>query len=503
MAKDLPSFMKVSSLLVLFGYLIFNLYLRFFTFHYSTIDWDEVTYFLIGKGILAGKIPYVELWDLKPVGSFLLYAFFIPIFGYATETIRIVSWLFSSLLAFGIFLHLKKNFFIAFLSGFFILYLFILFPSGLSGNTELLFTPLEVISLYLILQESIYKNRIGFFLLGFAFIVKYIIVFDVFLFVLFYIFWKDGKVFQTITRQISFRTFFFSILKKAIVVFLFLLPFLSVGLFYFFTDHFQEFWEVTFGVVKSHKKEWEITEIFLFGWKLGKIFLPIGLPAIGILIWKKSRVGELWLFLGWIFTSFLGAIWTGFLYEHYLLACLPSWVLFTGRLVSLAWESVAREWDWKWKRIVFLGLFVFLIFISAERKAQLEKILSKIPDEQRELAKYLKQEKVTNLFVGYGYHTTYVLLDLFPPIKLVQPNNYTEEIFAKNFSVKSNPIFETLTQKDVRWIQWCSELSPDKITQEYAKEKGINFEYILQMDEYLQNYKLVFEFQTCKIFQKR
>lgn len=39
-------------------------------------DYDEQLYSLIGQGILDGKVPFVDMWDRKPPGLFLLFALF-------------------------------------------------------------------------------------------------------------------------------------------------------------------------------------------------------------------------------------------------------------------------------------------------------------------------------------------------------------------------------------------------------------------------------------------
>lgn len=38
-------------------------------------DYDEQLYSLIGQGMLDGKLPFVDLWDRKPIGLFALFAF--------------------------------------------------------------------------------------------------------------------------------------------------------------------------------------------------------------------------------------------------------------------------------------------------------------------------------------------------------------------------------------------------------------------------------------------
>ena len=38
------------------------------------IDLDEQFYLLVGDRMLHGAVPYVDIWDRKPVGLFLIYA---------------------------------------------------------------------------------------------------------------------------------------------------------------------------------------------------------------------------------------------------------------------------------------------------------------------------------------------------------------------------------------------------------------------------------------------
>jgi hypothetical protein len=48
--------------------------LRFFSFFPSVIDHDESTYLEMARMILAGKILYVDMIDIKPPGIFLILA---------------------------------------------------------------------------------------------------------------------------------------------------------------------------------------------------------------------------------------------------------------------------------------------------------------------------------------------------------------------------------------------------------------------------------------------
>ncbi len=48
--------------------------LRCWDFGNSVIHVDEQWYLLVGDGVLRGAVPYVDLWDRKPAGLFLLFA---------------------------------------------------------------------------------------------------------------------------------------------------------------------------------------------------------------------------------------------------------------------------------------------------------------------------------------------------------------------------------------------------------------------------------------------
>lgn len=61
-------------LLVGFGYLVVALLVRGGTLGFPVIHIDEQFYLLVGDRMLHGALPFVDIWDRKPVGLFLLYA---------------------------------------------------------------------------------------------------------------------------------------------------------------------------------------------------------------------------------------------------------------------------------------------------------------------------------------------------------------------------------------------------------------------------------------------
>ncbi|WP_208720709.1 hypothetical protein [Leptospira jelokensis] len=109
----------------------FGYYFRSFTFNVSVLDWDEITYFIMGKGILLGQIPYVDLWDIKPIGIYLIHAISLFVLPYDPVTLRWTSFLHLIALTMVIVsFHKEKNWFWKLLSGLLVLY----FLSGFVGG---------------------------------------------------------------------------------------------------------------------------------------------------------------------------------------------------------------------------------------------------------------------------------------------------------------------------------------------------------------------------------
>ncbi|WP_292923223.1 hypothetical protein [Novosphingobium sp. SCN 63-17] len=63
----------VNLLLMGFAYLAVGLLLRGATLGYPIIHADEQFYLLVGDRMLHGAVPFVDIWDRKPIGLFLLY----------------------------------------------------------------------------------------------------------------------------------------------------------------------------------------------------------------------------------------------------------------------------------------------------------------------------------------------------------------------------------------------------------------------------------------------
>lgn len=65
---------EVSPWFVFFGLLAFAVLMRGQTFNDPVLGFDEQFYLLVGDRMLHGAVPYVDIFDRKPIGLFLIYA---------------------------------------------------------------------------------------------------------------------------------------------------------------------------------------------------------------------------------------------------------------------------------------------------------------------------------------------------------------------------------------------------------------------------------------------
>jgi hypothetical protein len=83
----------------LFACLLIALLLRFPTFGDPNVGADEDFYLLVGRAMHHGAVPYVDIWDRKPLGLFLIYYFFAA-FGVSPIAYQVGAWLSVSVTAF-------------------------------------------------------------------------------------------------------------------------------------------------------------------------------------------------------------------------------------------------------------------------------------------------------------------------------------------------------------------------------------------------------------------
>ena len=148
---------KNRDLQVFLALLVLVLLLRTPSFFISVFNWDESSYFLIAKDMLQGKMLYVDLWDHKPPGIYVLNALGQMVFGHSILSIRLLACIAAVSTSFLLYLMAKTLFKrddrLSALAG--VLYaIFSLLNGGYGSNTEIIFTPFVVLGFYLLVSYT-------------------------------------------------------------------------------------------------------------------------------------------------------------------------------------------------------------------------------------------------------------------------------------------------------------------------------------------------------------
>lgn len=157
--------------------------LRILSFFRAVIDHDESTYIVIADSLRAGATYWVDVVDVKPIGIFLLFAGLQNLFGDSIFVMRLLAALFLALTAFFLIetkIKLGGTFRAAWASGVIYLFLNSLFTFyGVSPNTETFFGTFVIIAFWLALSfPRPLPTLLAGLLLGYGFIIKYVVLFD-------------------------------------------------------------------------------------------------------------------------------------------------------------------------------------------------------------------------------------------------------------------------------------------------------------------------------------
>jgi 4-amino-4-deoxy-L-arabinose transferase-like glycosyltransferase len=158
-----------------FAFIVFLLRLpAFFEFGINN-NGDEGLYFLVARDFLAGKPPYTEIWDNKPIGIYLIYALGIILFGNSVISTAIMACIAVTLTCFLIYKFGKNinsgRHQLGLIAGL----LYATFSTGndeVAANTEIFFVVFTTFSFYQLFQlntnNSLQRNCLRLFIIGLA-----------------------------------------------------------------------------------------------------------------------------------------------------------------------------------------------------------------------------------------------------------------------------------------------------------------------------------------------
>lgn len=405
----------------------------------------------------------MDLIDIKPPGIFLIYALFQWIFGHTIFVMRVLPTLLIAVSSFILYkssLCLASNPRIAIASG----TLYILFLStwsgfGISPDIEVFFNLFIISSLYVFIQKDHWMNyTAGGLLMGIGFIIKYVVLFDFVAFILFFI-WR-------FFRDHDLKNSGSMVLKLSLSVIGFILPFLCVNLYYYYSGHFQEFAEITYGAVARYPKEFVPGRmaVFVFGFML--YFLPVFVFFFYSLFNRslKSHIGKdiRMLSLFWAMLVTIGILLPGNTFNHYWIQAMLPVSLLAGaffhpgnRLPGI----LTRLTQGTAGGIIFVSFCVVIILFSIRDHMGKE-------DTPRQIAAYLEPRLQPGdvIYVANHYHILYYLLERDCPTPYVHPSLLTSPSHrqALNLDLEKelkrisdrNPFYILIQEKGQNNIYW-------------------------------------------------
>lgn len=387
--------------------LIVTLAVRVAALGNPVIGFDEQFYLLVGDRMLHGALPYVDIFDRKPIGLFLIYAAARLLGGEGFVEYKLVAALFVAATAFGIYWTARRH--VAWFGAVFAAILYILwlnFMEGEGGQTPVFYNLFMIGAGALLLSAVprpgglIAKGTAALLLVGLALQVKYSVVLEGVYF---------GCAFLLLARRhgVSWgRTMLFA----AAMVALALLPTALVALYFWSIGAWQPFVFANFVSVFGQTKGSFVREIAGLA-AIVALCLPLLIVALIGPRTAATAPGALErrYLLGWLATAiFSGLVYWRFDAPHYALPILvPACALLATALAA--------------RRRVAIGLA--LVALLAGQIVLAISAAAKGGNREARAVAALAKPNGRCIFVYNGYPALYMLTQSCLPSRWVFPGH--------------------------------------------------------------------------------
>ncbi len=303
------------------------------TFGNPIIHVDEEFYFTVAHAWAHGAIPYVDIWDRKPIGLFALYlpaaALGYPAGIWAYQAMALVAvvataWIVARLArdaGWGSAAMLAAVAYVLWLN----------LAEGEGGQTPVFYNLPMVGAAWLILGDRAarpVRALAAMLLAGVAMQIKYSVVFEG----LFFGLWALSRHWRTNRCLIA------TALLGAAMVVVALLPTLCVMVAYAMIGHFDAFWFANFASIFGRATDSPLAQ-------MGNLAILVAmlspLVAMTVVAWRDSRAAgmtiERTFLFGWLVAAIGGLTVFGGWFDHYALpVILPAAICASGAVVSRA-----------------------------------------------------------------------------------------------------------------------------------------------------------------------
>ena len=398
--------------------IVISVGLRFFSFFPSVLDHDESTYLIIGRDILNGKALYTDVTDTKPAGIFIFYAMMEFIFGGSIFLKRFVFALvvgFTSFLVYKVSMKFFNNQRAAFASGLiYIFYTSVWVYHGRSPNTELLFNLTTIGALLLFLRPKMNAWFMGGFLMGIGFIIKYLVLFDLAAFLLFFFFYDIYGNFKRL-RQLNFWG------RYMLAGITFLMVFGLLNLYFWLDSPLHDFFYVTYELPENYGSNPSLKRYGIMLLDFTAKFLPISFFVFYVVSRKDFLTGKVkWFFITWVAGILIAIYLPGKEFSHYTIQLMLPLSLIGGLFFHPEFKKD------KISAFVFSGKTGLALLAAATLVIQVISFESDIlnRDYPREVAQILEEEldPGEQVYIGNYEQIVYYLLEMESPTRYIHPN---------------------------------------------------------------------------------
>jgi hypothetical protein len=317
--------------------LLLALVLRSAMFGDPFAGYDEQFYLLTADRMLHGAIPYVDIWDRKPPGLFLIYAGIRLLGGDGILQYQLVASLFVAATGWVVALQIRRRFGMgAALAGGALYVLWTGVMGGEAGQSPLFYNlPVAIAALLVLEAVPEIASRRGFqracgamALCGVALTIKTTVIFEACFFglALAIAMWRAAGIARTIPAVLAWMA-------------LGALPFLAAIATYLALGHFDAFWfaNATSAALRHDGWSWKS------GWSFLLTLAPLGPLALLALAGQRHAaeppVTPLWerrFLIGWLLAATLSFVAVGYFYHHYALPLLVPLTIAGARFLALS-----------------------------------------------------------------------------------------------------------------------------------------------------------------------
>lgn len=321
--------------LVLATIALFTLFVRLPELGNPAPDFDEQLYFLAGDRMWSGDIPFVDIWDRKPVGLFLIYAAIRLLGGDGILQYQLVAATFTIATGWLVYcIALRFSSWKGALSAALIYVLYLRALNSNVGQTET-FLMLFCVGTMLLAVKALETDDdrliqryalASMLIMGLALQVKYTVLPQCVFFGLFFL-WRIGS-----------RSSYAAAFAKNALPFLTLglLPTTMVAAYYFAIGHFDDFFYANFtSIFDRGKLSGAILKYCII--RSAIMLLPLSILALSAWLERdrKAAIATAFAAIGiWAIACLSGIIMTGSIYIHYCVPLVPALAILTGAYVD-------------------------------------------------------------------------------------------------------------------------------------------------------------------------